>query len=442
MRSRYIAAISAMVLVGGCARTTDPLSARVLSQDWEALAKPGAAAPYARVLAAHALLALNRNNESVCAFDSLTSGDLREWNDWTAGFVRDHPRAAVAHYLRGDALARQQSYKAALDAFDQALSKDPKHALSFNARGVVRAITGRWRDARDDLYAAARFADRLADAHASRGFLFIHQKQSAEGAAAAFEKALQLSPGFALASAGKTFAEIAMGAVKDKDADLLAVLGKSPCAPALLSENLALIASWAENNQGRDSDPNAGTQIDGKLQQLKAGNLDATKSIAEHLGRNPQDAKKFGNTMAEIKKSDPAYANKIVEQIQKFQDLNKPGGKAETFGNLLKGLGGEMKSETSTQLNGSLKGNIGVAKGELGGKIERSSTRGLSLTTSHLGEQMLKNTETNLKGWNAMESAARGGQGGATSSLAPAHFDEGDWPFAPVYGLLYGRGAR
>jgi hypothetical protein len=146
--------------------------------------------------------------------------------------------------------------------------------------------------------------------------------------------------------------------------------------------------------------------------------------------------------MVEIKKADPAFAKRVSDEIHKFQDLNKSGGRAETIGNLLKGMGGEVRSDTQTELKAGLKGNIGIAKGEIGVGSTKTTGGSLTMNLRSVGDQILKNTESNLKGWNAMDKALGGGQGGATSTLELAHFDRGEWPFVPVYGLLYRRGAR
>ena len=93
----------------------------------------------------HACLWLNRNDESLTLFLSLADDRAgRAWLEWTETFVKEHDGAPVAHYLRGDALARSGRWVEAIDCYHKALNTRGDFALALNARGVAYAELG-WR---------------------------------------------------------------------------------------------------------------------------------------------------------------------------------------------------------------------------------------------------------------------------------------------------------
>ncbi|MBI3302861.1 MAG: tetratricopeptide repeat protein, partial [Deltaproteobacteria bacterium] len=117
----------------------DPqLEAAIIKEDWSKVASlldsDSALPPAARLVKAHAYLVLNRNNESLCLFLSVSSeDDLRQWEEWAQSFAKKNPRGAIAHYFRGDALARLRQWDAALKAFNKTLELHPNHPLALNA---------------------------------------------------------------------------------------------------------------------------------------------------------------------------------------------------------------------------------------------------------------------------------------------------------------------
>ena len=139
---RIIVAIA--VIVGGCARSEDSFEAAFSREDWANVlefAKPGPNAPAEiRISAAHASLALNRNNEATCLLSALSPDDLVRWDVWTVDFLNSHLQSATAHYLRGDAMARLNRFEGDAEEFNRSLELDEQHVLSLNARGVVRSL--------------------------------------------------------------------------------------------------------------------------------------------------------------------------------------------------------------------------------------------------------------------------------------------------------------
>jgi len=193
--------------------------------------------PVARLIKGHACLALNRNNESLCLFLSVASeGDLKKWKDWTQEFGKQNPKSAIACYFEGDAFARLKQWDSALVALNKGLQLDSTHALILNARGVTHAAKGDWNTSITDLTKAITFCDSLADAHASFGVICIQKRTGATlGAFESFNRALQLSPDFALALNGRGCAQFALGQWDSAKIDFEEASKKVDCLPITFS---------------------------------------------------------------------------------------------------------------------------------------------------------------------------------------------------------------
>jgi len=156
-----------------------------LMGDWPVVANllsdvtPDSPAPVARLLKAHASLALNRSNTSLLLFASALDDDARrQWSAWTQDVVARFPSNANAHYLRGDAFARQRAWDEAKQAFETALDLEPGSFLALNARGVVSHAVGNTLQARVFFQRATSERPDFADAYASRGALNVYQNSS------------------------------------------------------------------------------------------------------------------------------------------------------------------------------------------------------------------------------------------------------------------------
>jgi tetratricopeptide (TPR) repeat protein len=181
----------------------------ILAQKWEAVRttltadNSKARDPVARLLAGHACLATNRNNEAMVLFSTLREPEAAQTCvNWAQQFAKEHPDSAVAHYLMGDALARAGQLKSALVSFDRALTIDSGDVLALSARGVARAISGEQNGALEDLAKATTLRPDFADAHANLGGLWV-MRRAVSGAMASFDHALAESPDFILARHGQ-----------------------------------------------------------------------------------------------------------------------------------------------------------------------------------------------------------------------------------------------
>lgn len=206
---RFLGVAYVVMLLGcgsGRLSTGSSLEKAVLAEDWSGVVpecstmQPSAVV---RCLLGHACLALNRNNQSLGFFLSVANdSDRQMWLSWTTDFARRHPRAAVARYLKGDALARLERWQEALTELNAALRCNRRHALSLNARGVVNHALGNTDAAREDFRAATEARPDFADAYSSWGTLAVLQNVGARTAAEHFAAALARSNDFDLATNG------------------------------------------------------------------------------------------------------------------------------------------------------------------------------------------------------------------------------------------------
>jgi tetratricopeptide (TPR) repeat protein len=220
----------------------------VLSGDWNRVADSHLAyvntetpSPVLRLIKAHACLALNRNDESACLFAaSLSHEDLKTWNEWAEGFLRNHPNSQTASYFRGDASARRGEWVQASASFARALEarEDHTRAMVLNARALVSAAQRRFDPALVDLSKAIVLRPDLADAHANLGFLAILQKEGAKGALRDFDMAISVSPDFSLARYGKGCIHMILGELSPAETEFDLSLMKPNCLGERLYEKI------------------------------------------------------------------------------------------------------------------------------------------------------------------------------------------------------------
>ena len=212
--------------------------------------------PVARLIKGHACLALNRNNESLCLFLSVTSeGDLKKWKDWTPQFAKQNPKSAIACYFEGDAFARLEQWDSAVVALGKGLELDSSHVLILNARGVMQSARGDWNTAIKDLTKAAMVCDSLADPYVSLGVIYFQKRTGAtEAALKSFNRALELSPDFALALNGRGCAQFALGEWDSAQVDFEEAGKKTNCfLPTMLSNLVYLNDARVDLAMGEDT---------------------------------------------------------------------------------------------------------------------------------------------------------------------------------------------
>lgn len=224
-------------------------SARVLARDWGSvyseLAKTpdSAKSPIQCMLQAHAALATNHNNRALSLLTSDSAAvAIESWQTWTAALLAEHPDNPVACYLAGDAEARSGNPEMALQLFHKGLQIAPDDAKILNACGAAWAMQGQLDSSIYCVSRAIAVDHEFADAWASRGSILIKSKNGATGALSDFQKALELSPDFALALNGRACAEFAMGQWDSAQTDL--VDATDACDEAEIARaNMVMLAS-------------------------------------------------------------------------------------------------------------------------------------------------------------------------------------------------------
>lgn len=446
---------------------TPAVEAALLREDWREVAgqlkdvTAKTRSPVLRLLKGHACLALNRNNESVCLFLSVTDDGLHVWRDWTERLAGEQESRAAALYLRGDALARLGEWKAAEQSLGQAILLKPGVGLAHNARGVVYALLGELVKARVDFAEAVHCSQSsFADAYAGIGALRAHKKSGIEGAVKAFDKAIKLSPGFALALHGKACVRTAnAGRLSEDDmASLVPPQGRyaSERLSDLMRANAERIRAFWE---GRESDyflamldagEDAGTTISGAVS--RSDPFSSFKADVDNGGgpfegaRNQYNFNKgfkawtdmsAGSQKSAIKDLNTWAAGNAVRQamVQKCSSevmtWNKHGGGADSFNRNLATTGKDL-----TVIGGATaKTGVGLGVAAAGlGAIDGASRLQSNRNKYYDG---IKSFGSQLKGGCSPLGNTRI-SGGVDMNLADVHSGPGVWPFVGYFGLAYG----
>jgi len=150
-------------------------------------------------LMGYAGIALDDYSMAATAFGQLqgqaTANELLRWSE---ALAKPNPGNPAALMLKGDALARTGMYRESLAALDDAIKADPRRALLYDVRGVVRATTGDLIAAKDDFQKALELKPAFPDAMVNLGLLYMAMEDF-HAALDALNHAVEASPGFAMA---------------------------------------------------------------------------------------------------------------------------------------------------------------------------------------------------------------------------------------------------
>lgn len=399
----------------------------VLAESWAKAAKllgeaePGMLPAVARIINGHAKLALNRNNDSLCSFLSISSeNELKEWEKWTKDFVNSNPKTPITYYLKGDASARLEKWDEALNDFNKALEISPQHAMVLNARGVVHAIRGRWDKAIEDFEKTKVANSVFADAYANIGAMWIQKSDGAPGALRAFKAALVESPDFVLALYGKGAVEMVLGELGDSSKDLEMAMKKDECVKPFVAiqvtEMLQTLNHQEEKELAIVDGKLPGTEIQKKflsnVDQIKAGNFGGwngpLNQAIKLMRKNPELEQDWKNSMKDIS----PQVNKRLQTTMTHR------------GNSVDGWWSKMGS-LRPEINGDYKpGGVGV-----GGKLGIDMTRPADFKMRTGDLQVWKDAKQSLPKLS--------NPSGFDTTIDPAMWDKGNWPFNAQFGLLY-----
>jgi tetratricopeptide (TPR) repeat protein len=188
---------------------SDALTKALLGYEWQKIleAVPNdstvMADPRVAFLQGHAFYALGQNNAAAFIFHGIVDSlSIQTWEAWTSEFVVNHPLSPVAHYLYGDALAREFKMDKALDEFNNAVKKNGRFCLALNSRAAVHDIQGKLKQAFEDFERMKKVCPNFADLYASIGVNYL-QRGMIVPAAEKFSQALKLDSTHALAYNGR-----------------------------------------------------------------------------------------------------------------------------------------------------------------------------------------------------------------------------------------------
>lgn len=412
----------------------------VLAEDWAKVADildsihTKTPSPLLRLIKAHACLALNRNNESLCLFLSMGSEeDLKKWEEWTQDFAEKNSKKAIAYYFKGDASARLKQWDSALMEFNKALEFDPNDALVLNARGTTYSAKGKRDDALLDLTKATTATDSFADAHASLGAMAIQQKEGAKGALEDFNKALEISPDFAIALYGRGCVQLVLGEWEESRKDIENASEKTECLSELIGINVALILKRINADDdiqlAKVTSKNPSFEIQRRLETMQknrnTGLFATDLKTVVGLGRqHPELLPMINNGLSQVGRNDPKLGQIIHKDLNSLKWHNQVG---QGLANVLQGIKGE----------GGVKG--GVAGIGPGGAGWISGYGKLTSDLRPLGQDFKNMTSKNLHIINNIQHGMPSGHPakGFKTGLEEATWDKGNWPFDALYGLFY-----
>lgn len=369
----------------------------LVGEDWakvaDLLAKVDTStpSPALRVLKGHACLALNRNNESVRLLrDTGKNDEYADWQKWTLDFAATNPKSALAHYLKADAMARQQKLEQALVAFSSGLKVAPKNAMLLNGRAVCYAMLEKWNEAVVDLDDAAKVGPRLADVHANRGCMNIRRSLGAPGAKAAFLRALDISPDFVLAKIGLASALYGEGKWTDAEKLLQDLKTDDKQSQFLAEANLLLIrGNSIEALASLDSEKGVGATFDKALANSRQAFADSAKIrqqswVGEGVGNFARDlgvgVKYAGDLAGSFVPSIEQDKGKWTIKAVSFAGVSKIGSDLQSAGTALRDISSAQKSTADLRMQDSAnymrQAQTIASSGNLGGVNTEGLRRG------------------------------------------------------------------
>jgi tetratricopeptide (TPR) repeat protein len=402
----------------------------LLSEDWKSMEQqlnavsPGSPSIEQRMLKGHACLALNRNNESLALFRSVSSAEeSRQWDNWTSWLLGAHSNSAQAYYLRGDAQARRNAWPEAMSSFSQALELHPGHPLFLNARGVTNAARNEFDPALLDLEEATQKEGPTADIFCSRGTLYLQGMHNLEGARSAFadfNRALKLSPDFVPALIGRGCAQFVLGNRAMAYQDFRRADTGSGWLHEMCRQNIAAAIAFVGGDKKLAFLPpdKLGMEVERRLSAFASN-------------PNSQTVKEVGDALAAAKAlGGDAAINKASSELAILKNMHPTNAS-------------KMDQLVADEFKTALKDS----KGSWLPKDVHVGVKGIEVGVGGLGIGDVKTRQAQEKQdvWgNVIKSAPKSTAnsdpyyGGAWLGLDKSKIDDGRWPsFRSVYGLLY-----
>jgi hypothetical protein len=197
----------------------------------------------------------------------------------------------------------------------------------------------------------------------------------------------------------------------------------------MVATNLSQLTAWAESMVGRmgdESDEAPGVEMSQDLHKLiDQHDLSTVGQIGHLLGQHPELNNSYQKAMDALHNNDKPFYNQVLETAKKDATRTQPGGFAENLLNTVKMFSADFGLEA-------------------GGKDKWANFKvnaGINISPAPLVDRQLRQTTHDYSGYSLMLNDMKNSvPGGAATSLAVAHFDRGDWPLVPLYGLGYTAG--
>ncbi len=439
-----------------------------LKENWEPLLRflgevnQDTGEPVLRMMKGHIALAANHNNESVCLFMSVqVPEDKKRWLAWAEDFAVRHPDAPIVHYFHGDALARFGRWEEAIASLTRAIETlpDRPHALSSNARGVIRAYQTNFKLAIVDLDAAQGAAPEFADAFVSLANVYVQKRNGAKGAYRNFHTAVSHSNDFALALAGRGAMRTALKSQGYRNAakrDFEQALKNSACQRPLIETIIARAALQTQDDEYRE-------ELFAIAPQGSSFYKDLMRTEASFM-KNPtaETAGAYANNLAQLKQFNPTVYNKKMTELavnptlsnvggfqnavsQGLADNNPLGPNVGGVASILQDKsGGGVIGATIVGTGGQLGANAGIGRPDLFFDHKLNKIEGSFNTLQDMNSALNSNRSFNVSHpygpqgppVRMPEDSLNGGV-----SATFGHLSALDWPLDATYSLAYAPGA-
>ncbi len=418
------------------------LTAALIQQSWPRVAdlldSETSLPPAMQFVQAHAFTALNKTNESLCAFLAASNDEnIAAWHAWAQDFQTRYPQHAVAYYLLGDALARRGDLDGAIATFTTGLQIDPANALLLDARGTAYAIQGNRQAAREDLLRVANGDSPLVDAQVGAGTLIIDRRGGSSDARSWFESALSDPQSEdALALYGRALTWVADGDWERANADLQAALAAAPCIAPLMATQLTALQEYMAG--GADAavdaqDAESGFALARVIEPFLTNPTDRNASaLLAYLASNPQDVPTATSILKSYSSGHPLWAATASQQLSQ----------ANTWSVALQPTYETLSSMPAVGPFVPPAGPLVPPAGPfvpVAGSVGAYPWMSAAPGTVYAASLPSTNNLYNLQLVGTLREAVGPGitPGGFDASLHEARFDRGDWPAVTYYGLLY-----
>ena len=142
------------------------------------------------------------------------------YND-IVGFIanEENYETATTHFYRGNANAKSEKYKEAIECYDKAIQSNPQFTEAYNNRGVSNMELGKHSEAIADYDKAIKINPQLAKAYYNRGNANVGLGKKSK-AITDYDKAIEINPQYAMAYNNRGVSNAELGNYSEAIADL------------------------------------------------------------------------------------------------------------------------------------------------------------------------------------------------------------------------------